>query len=355
MEPEIPSYNDLLRGIDRLKKEMEQLRDRERVFRELFFKSPAAMVITRLSNGEFMEVNDRFCELFGYTRDQIRGRTSVETGFWETARDRHEMKQRLVEKGSGDHRVVTYRDKSGDTRTGELSLELMTYQGTECIFSTLTDITDRQRAEEALRESEDHFHRILNHATAVIYVKDTEGRYTYVNKAYEAFIEIQRSRIIGKTDFELFPASVANALTEIDRKVIQTREPQELEEMVPEGGDMQTYLSVKFPLIRDKDQVYGVCGISTNIQERKNAEREKERLIVSLQNALTEIKILQGIIPICANCMKIRDDHGYWNQLESYIEQHSGAAFSHSMCPPCAEKLYGDEPWFQRMQEKRRK
>jgi DNA-binding response OmpR family regulator len=65
--------------------------------------------------------------------------------------------------------------------------------------------------------------------------------------------------------------------------------------------------------------------------ERKNAE---------LQTALDKIKILQGIIPICANCKKIRDDKGFWNQVETYISEHSGAEFSHSICPDCKKELY---------------
>ena len=61
-----------------------------------------------------------------------------------------------------------------------------------------------------------------------------------------------------------------------------------------------------------------------------------------LQNALSEIRTLSGLLPICASCKKIRDDKGYWNQLELYIRDHSEAEFSHSICPTCADKLYGD-------------
>ena len=67
-------------------------------------------------------------------------------------------------------------------------------------------------------------------------------------------------------------------------------------------------------------------------------------LVVSneLQEALSEIKTLSGLLPICASCKKIRDDTGYWNQIELYIRDHTEAEFSHSLCPNCAEKLYGD-------------
>ena len=61
-----------------------------------------------------------------------------------------------------------------------------------------------------------------------------------------------------------------------------------------------------------------------------------------LQKALSKIKTLSGLLPICASCKKIRDDKGYWNQIELYIRDHTEAEFSHSLCPICAEKLYGD-------------
>jgi DNA-binding NtrC family response regulator len=74
--------------------------------------------------------------------------------------------------------------------------------------------------------------------------------------------------------------------------------------------------------------------------ERKEAQAERERLIAELQEALARIRTLQGLLPICAACKKIRDDKGYWNQLESYISEHSDAVFTHGICPECLERLY---------------
>ena len=78
------------------------------------------------------------------------------------------------------------------------------------------------------------------------------------------------------------------------------------------------------------------------IERRKALEQEKEKLIRELRQALSEIKTLQGFLPICANCKKIRDDEGYWQQIEQYIQSRSDARFSHSICPECAKKLYPD-------------
>jgi ABC-type multidrug transport system fused ATPase/permease subunit len=82
--------------------------------------------------------------------------------------------------------------------------------------------------------------------------------------------------------------------------------------------------------------------IRTEMEERITAQAEKDKLIVDLKNALQEVKTLSGLLPICSSCKKIRDDQGYWNQIESYIQTRSDAEFSHSICPDCAKKLYPD-------------
>jgi PAS domain S-box-containing protein len=91
-------------------------------------------------------------------------------------------------------------------------------------------------------------------------------------------------------------------------------------------------------------------GVLRDVTERKLAEdalgkstREREKLIQELRFALDNVKTLQGLIPICANCKKIRDDKGYWNQVEGYIMEHSDATFTHGVCPDCAKKIF-EEP-----------
>jgi hypothetical protein len=93
--------------------------------------------------------------------------------------------------------------------------------------------------------------------------------------------------------------------------------------------------------IRDRTgNIIGASTIARDITSRKKAEEERERLIVELSEALAKVKTLSGLLPICSSCKKIRDDKGYWTQIESYISEHSGAEFSHGICPECARKLY---------------
>jgi Flp pilus assembly protein TadB len=76
--------------------------------------------------------------------------------------------------------------------------------------------------------------------------------------------------------------------------------------------------------------------------QRNRTERQRNEILHERENALDEIKILRGLLPICASCKKIRDDNGYWTQIEGYIKEHSEASFTHSVCPDCARKLYPD-------------
>lgn len=84
-----------------------------------------------------------------------------------------------------------------------------------------------------------------------------------------------------------------------------------------------------------------------------SSAKEQAKLISELKIALSEVKTLQGIVPICSQCKKIRDDKGYWNNLEKYIQTYSDAKFSHGMCPECSDKLYGDEEWYIEMKKKK--
>lgn len=81
-------------------------------------------------------------------------------------------------------------------------------------------------------------------------------------------------------------------------------------------------------------------GVERDITGRKRAAEERERLIAELQQALAEVKTLSGLLPICASCKKIRDDGGYWRQVESYFQAHSDVSFSHGICPDCVKVLY---------------
>ena len=130
---------------------------------------------------------------------------------------------------------------------------------------------------EQLSRGEQLLNDIVNHSSAVIYLKALDGRYLLVNRHFERLFHVENVSHSGRTDHDLFEPAVAAAVTANDRRVLAAGEPMEFEEMVPHDGQARTYVSLKFPL-RDRDgAVYGVCGMSTDITERKAMEAELRR------------------------------------------------------------------------------
>lgn len=113
---------------------------------------------------------------------------------------------------------------------------------------------------------------------------------------------------------------------------------REVESLSQDGQVRTLLISTSIMNNRYREPIATVCVLS-DITDRKHAETERESLIARLQDALSSVKQLSGMLPICASCKKIRDDKGYWNQIESYIREHSEAEFTHGLCPECGQKL----------------
>ena len=105
------------------------------------------------------------------------------------------------------------------------------------------------------------------------------------------------------------------------------------------NGKIHYMIVTAKPLLDDDGKIVGVVEFFQNISRRKELENEKQLLIKKLQTSLDQVQLLSGFLPICAYCKKIRDDKGYWSQIESYIRDHSEAEFSHGICPDCVEKF----------------
>ena len=129
-----------------------------------------------------------------------------------------------------------------------------------------------------VRVGEEQLMALLDHTSAVIYLRDADGRYLLVNREYERLFKLRREDIVGLTDHDLFPVAVADDFRANDREAIARGVPVQMEEQAPGEDGMRTYVTVKFPLIDAGGRAYAVCGISTDITQRKQAEEEVRRL-----------------------------------------------------------------------------
>ena len=147
------------------------------------------------------------------------------------------------------------------------------------------DIVERKRAEDALNTSQCLLQAIADNSTAIIYVKDLDGRLLFVNRRFEELIRLPRSAMIGKNDRELFGAETAEVFQDFDRQVFDGKKAHEAEEVVPLDDGPHTYISVKCPLFDASGNLYAICGVSTDITERKRIEEERASLLIREQRA----------------------------------------------------------------------
>ncbi len=139
------------------------------------------------------------------------------------------------------------------------------------------EIAERRQAGEALRESKQQLQDILDNTTAVIYIKDTDGRYLLINRQYESLFHVSGEQARGRTDYDLFPRAVAEAFRANDAQVLAANRAVTFEETAPQDDGIHTYISVKFPLRDSGGMPLGMCGISTDITLRKKMEAEVQQ------------------------------------------------------------------------------
>ncbi|MES0335218.1 MAG: PAS domain S-box protein [Candidatus Magnetobacterium sp. LHC-1] len=131
------------------------------------------------------------------------------------------------------------------------------------------NITKRKLLENSLNETREQLQSIIDNTTAVIFLKDTNGRYIFINRQYEELFHITKDDIIGKTDYDVFPKEWADNFRENDSRVLNEKKTIEVEEIVPHDDGLHTYLSIKFILSDVHGNPYGVCGIASDITTYK--------------------------------------------------------------------------------------
>lgn len=197
----------------------------------------------------------------------------------------------------------------------------------------------------ALRNTEKKFRSVAESATDAIISINNRGKIVFWNKAAQNIFGYTENEIIGRSVTLLMPERYRVAHMEAMEKLGSTGETRvigktvELRGMTKEGLEFPMELSLATWGI-ENETFY--TSIVRDISARKRLEQEKEESILKLADALAKVKTLSGLLPICSYCKKIRDDQGYYHQIESYIRDHSEANFSHGICPKCAKEHFPD-------------
>jgi len=262
--------------------------------------------------------------------------------------------RKCVEEGVAYDLECEFRKFSGEKIWIRTAAEPVWNDGKiERITGFFMDITDIKHAREALLVKSERLKTLFNAIDDAIFVHplEKEGfapfvevndiackRYGYT---YEEFTNMSAPDITVKPDVEGHAQQKQRSeLLKSKHQVFQTYHVKKSGEKFP--------VEISSNIFHQHEKPY-ILAVVRDITQRKADEENREKLIAELEEALENINTLRGLLPICSNCKKIRDDQGYWNVLESYIQTHTGASFSHSLCPDCCEKLYCGENWYEEM------
>jgi PAS domain S-box-containing protein len=242
------------------------------------------------------------------------------------------------------HKDAETRTKSGEMRQTQISISPF-YEKGECVGAVMIikDITDLKVAEEKIRKQNTFLTAVIDALPHPFTVIDAE---TYQLKlanyaAYPGKLpeNITCHQLSHHRDA---PCSGSEHPCPFD-KVKETGQPVIVEHVhCGADGKCRDVEVHGFPIFDDSGKLSLIIEYCIDISERKQATVEREKLIVDLQKAVDDVKTLQGMLPMCAGCKKIRDDKGYWNTIESYLCEHTDAEFTHGLCPDCITRLYPD-------------
>jgi len=351
--PEKPSYEALERKIARLEKDIR----RNKQFLNDILNYIPDMVFVKDADHRWVLLNDAFCRALGHHREDLIGKTDYDVHPKEEADVFREKDNLVFETGGINVNEEVYTDAGGDLHTILTSkAAFRDNQGRQFLVGIAHDITERKHAEQALADSERRLADIIEFLPDPTWVIDIDGRVLAWNRAVERLTGVRKEAIIGKGAYAHavpFYGEPRPMLADLvlcrsgqweDRYLSLTEKDGLLlvaDSFHPLIGEAGCYLSATASKLYDAaGNVAGAIESIRDITVSKQSEKERERLIGELQDALAKVRTLSGMLPICAACKKIRDDQGYWNQIESYISRHSKAEFSHSLCPDCAQKLY---------------
>lgn len=263
------------------RKQVEQaLRQSEENFSKAFKSSPAALLVTRLSDGLYLEINDSYCTIVGYDRTELIGHRTTDFDIFINPTDRQDIIAQLLATGSMRDFETSIRNRSGAIRHVVAGQELISFNGEACILSTFLDITNRKQVEQALWDSEQRLKVAIKASNMILAQTDLEARYTWIHNPYPDF---DPKTVLGKTDIELADNEGTRALFDGKRQVIATGVGLKTEIAFPVSDGLRSYDVFVDPLYDAAGRLLGVSTSAYDITELKRVETELRRSNAELE------------------------------------------------------------------------
>ncbi len=342
-----PDYSlSIVEDMTARKQVEEALRKSEEYFRSLLEVSPDGITVIDLQ-GNLTYVSPKGRRLFGIpAATDLRGTSALN---WIVPEYRDQALDRIQRTAAGELEpwpmVYKFIGHDGSWFWGEtVSAALRDTSGRPIgIMSLVRDVTEREQADSELRSARAFLDGVINSIADPVFVKDATRRYVIVNDALCAIVGRPREGLLGENGDDLFPREEVDVSRKVDAIILETGEEHVNEKLLSNlsTGEVRTVVTHKSLYVDPNGQRF-IVGVIRDFSERKRAEDERERMITELGEALARVRLLSGFLPICAHCKKIRDDQGYWTQIESYIRDHSEAEFSHGICPDCQKEFFPD-------------
>jgi PAS domain S-box-containing protein len=277
--------NARLQTIENNRTSLEASEDR---FAKAFRANPQPMSLTTVATGLYIDVNESFLAMTGYTRDEVIGHTSLELRIWETPDARAEFIRQLNTQGSLVNYETKIRAKDGSFRVLLSSAEKLELGGEECLLVASSDITERVAAQRALRESEERFRNMADTAPVMIWIVDSDRRCTYVNKRWLDFTGRTLEEEMGEGWMQGIHPEDYEVCFESYTSSFEERRPVELEYRVRRyDGEYRWVYDTGIPRFSSDGTFLGYIGTAIDITERKESE-------VALQTAHEELHQLKN-------------------------------------------------------------
>ena len=323
---------NLQRGEANLEKKNSELLDSNNRYKSLSETAFEGVAIAE--NGIIVEANEHLVTMLGYSGDDLRGKQGVSfiaPEYRDLARfNRHSEFEKKYE--------VRGLRKDQSTFPIELHGNMFSYHGRQARIISIRDLTEQKRSEQAILERKTLYEFLFENNTSVMLIVDPQTQSIVdANKSACHFYGYTKEQLLSMLITDINVMSTKEHIQEMEKAQSEEKSSFYFRHRLADDSLVEVEV-FNGPVYFEGRSL--LCSIVLDVTQRKIEEAEKEKLISELQNAVKEISTLRGILPICSYCKSIRNDKGSWDQIESYIRQHSDLEFSHGICPDCVKKLY---------------